>query len=184
MQAEKVTRCHGFWAGRVIGSDFFDNNVGHVNIVNGEHYRLLIINWPELDDLDTGGMFQRNGNTYNSFHSEYLSGANLWHCYLTWRWCSLVTGIFRCSRRGMWMSYKQFSKLKNSLIYAPQSWLCFTHSGINMSIKEVKNFSDILYTLSLVKFNEINAFYCSFWIECLWRVFENKVCSVECNKKL
>lgn len=72
MHPEKVTVWYGFWADGVIGSYFFENNVGQAITVNGERYISMITNffWPELGNLDTNDIwFQQDGATCHTAHA-------------------------------------------------------------------------------------------------------------------
>jgi hypothetical protein len=56
--ARAIVWC-GFWAGRVMGPYFFENEAGNAVTVNGVHYHNMITEflWPQLDIMDMEDMW-------------------------------------------------------------------------------------------------------------------------------
>jgi len=54
LHAQRATVWCRFWAGRVIGLYFFENEAGNAVTVNGVRYRNMIMEflWPQLDGID------------------------------------------------------------------------------------------------------------------------------------
>lgn len=51
MHSQEVTVWCGFWAGDVIGPDYFENDIGEVIIINDEYFRSIVTDyfWAKLD---------------------------------------------------------------------------------------------------------------------------------------
>ena len=99
LHAQRATVWRGFWAGRVIGPYFFENDAGNAVTVNGVHYRNMITEflWPQLDGMDMEGMwFQQDGATcHTACETMELLREKFPGRVLTQWWSELATDVVR-----------------------------------------------------------------------------------------